>query len=62
MEKQDQRLLTVQQTAEIFGISERSLYNKVRPNSTETQFPIKPVKIGRLVRFRKKDIDDFLEG
>ena len=62
MEKKETRLLTLQQTAEIFQMSERTLYNKVRPNSSEVPFPIKPLKIGRLIRFRQKDIDDFLEG
>ena len=61
MSSNEAQLLTLKQTAEIFNMSERTIYNKVRPGSKEIPFPITPIKIGRLWRFRKSwQIDQFL--
>jgi excisionase family DNA binding protein len=58
----EKELWTVTETARYFGISERTIYNRVRPGSTLKPFPIKPIKIGRLWRFRKSDINAYLSG
>ena len=51
----EKELWTVKETADYFGISERTIYNRVRPGSTLKPFPIKPIKIGSLWRFRSAD-------
>ncbi len=53
------KLLTVKETAELFGMSERTLYNQICPKAKQ-QFPIKPKRIGKLVRFDSRDIEKFL--
>lgn len=49
------RLLTVRQTAERLGVSEKMIRNALCRGS-KTQFPLKPVRIGGAVRFREKDV------
>ncbi len=53
------RLLTVKETAVILGVSVRTIYNNIAPKS-KGSFCIKPIRVGRLVKFRMADIDDFL--
>ena len=60
MENQIQkRLLTVEETARMIGISPRTIYNGVSPKS-KRPFPIKPKKVGRLVRFRLSDVENYI--
>ena len=54
------RLLSVRETAELLGISDRYIYNRVH-RKAKRKFPIKPKRIGRLVKFDRLDIDAFLE-
>ena len=61
MKNTERRLLTVTETAEIFGMSPRTLYNKVC-RSAKHKFPVKPKKIGKLIRFDIRDIDDYLNS
>jgi len=55
------RLLSVEETAAYLGISPRTIYNKIG-RRTKTMFPIKPKRIGRLVRFDLKDIEDYIDS
>lgn len=57
-EKSEKELLTVRDMARRFIISDRTVYNKVS-NGT---FPIKPIRIGRLLRFRREDVDAYIDS
>ena len=58
---QEKRLLSVEETAVLLGISPRTIYNQIG-KKTKIRFPIKPKRIGRLVKFDIKDIDAFLDS
>jgi excisionase family DNA binding protein len=58
----DKDLLTVKETAEILRISEQHIYNTTRRRAKGFSFPIKPVRIGKNVRFRKKDVEEFINS
>jgi excisionase family DNA binding protein len=51
-------LVTVKGVARRLIISERTVYNKVS-NGT---FPIRPIRVGRLLRFRIRDIHDYIDS
>jgi excisionase family DNA binding protein len=55
------RLLSVKETAVILGISDRYIYNRVH-RKAKRKFPIKPKRIGRLVKFDRRDVEAFLES
>lgn len=55
------RLLSVQEAAIYLGISPRSLYNGVHRRSKKP-FPVKPKRIGRCVRFDRKELDVYIES
>jgi excisionase family DNA binding protein len=57
----NKRLLTVEETAAYLRISPRTIYNAIAPKSQKS-FPVKPKRIGKLVRFDIKDLDDFIEA
>jgi len=52
------KLDTVKELARTLKISPRTIYNKLS-NGT---FPIKPIRIGRLLRFREEDISEYLNS
>ena len=54
--KREKELLTVVDLAEKLSISERSIYNQLSAGN----FPIKPIRIGRLIRFRIEDIKEYI--
>jgi len=54
------RLLSVQETAQYLGISPRTIYNSVHRRS-KNKFPIKPKRVGKLVKFDIWDIDTYLD-
>ncbi len=54
-------LLTVAETAKRLSISKQTIYNRTHRKAKDP-FPIKPVRIGRCVRFALKDIEAFVEG
>jgi excisionase family DNA binding protein len=58
---QGKRLLTVEQTAIYLGLSPRTIYNAVAPKS-KAPFPVKPKRIGKLVRFDIKDLDRYVDS
>ena len=55
------RLLSITETAEILGISPRTIYNGIAPRSKQP-FPIKAKRVGRLVKFRIEDIEAYIEA
>jgi excisionase family DNA binding protein len=62
--KDDQELtllLKVKQAARLLNISDRTLYNRIAPNA-ENPFPVKPIRIGRSVRFAIEDLKKFIEA
>ena len=55
------RLLSVEETASYLGLSPRTIYNGIAPKS-KNPFPVKPKRIGKLVRFDIRDLDTFVES
>lgn len=49
-------LLTLDEVAKIFRIAPGSVRNQL----CRGEFPIKPLKIGRLLRFRRQDVERFI--
>ena len=60
-EKQAKRLLSIKETAIYLGLSPRTLYNAVAPKS-KVPFPVKPKRIGKLVRFDIRDLDKYVDS
>ena len=56
-----EKLLTVKETAEYLRISERTIYNRIGRRS-KMAFPIKPKRIGRLIRFDLQDVTEFIKS
>jgi excisionase family DNA binding protein len=54
------RLLTVEELAAKLNISPRTIYNQVAPKAKK-KFPIKPKRIGKLLRFVEADADEYIE-
>jgi len=50
-------LVSVPEVAYMLGISAQSVYNQLSQKS----FPIKALRIGRLVKFRMKDVERYVE-
>lgn len=57
-ERSAKELETVKNLARHLKISPRTIYNKV----SDGTFPIKPIRFGRLLRFRSEDIRAYLES
>ena len=55
------RLLTIPETAAYLNLSERTLYNRVAPKAKDP-FPVKAKRIGKLLRFDKRDLDDYIDS
>lgn len=60
-EKLTKRLLSVNETAQYLGLSPRTLYNAVARKS-KNPFPVKPKRIGKLVKFDIKDLEIYIES
>jgi excisionase family DNA binding protein len=56
-----EKLLTVKETADYLRISERTIYNRIGRKS-KMAFPIKPKRIGRLIRFDQQDVAEFIKS
>jgi predicted DNA-binding transcriptional regulator AlpA len=61
MENIEKRLLTIEETAHILGIAPRTIRNRCGPSS-KNPFPIKPKRVGRLVRFRAEDVEAYIQA
>ena len=55
------RLLSVEETANYLGLSPRTIYNQIGPRAKKP-FPVKPKRIGKLVKFDLKDLDQYIES
>jgi excisionase family DNA binding protein len=55
------RLLTIKQASQFLNIHPGTIYNGVAPNSLNP-FPIKPVRLGRKVLFRKIDLEQYVNS
>lgn len=53
-----QTLLTIEELAKIFRIATGSIRNQL----CRGKFPIKPLKLGHLLRFRAEDVERYLES
>ncbi|CAB5119463.1 hypothetical protein D3OALGB2SA_2888 [Olavius algarvensis associated proteobacterium Delta 3] len=56
-----QRLLSVKETAAYLEISPRSIYNRLGRKS-KNRFPIKPKRVGRLLKFDRQDLDRYIDS
>ena len=57
----DKRLLSVVDTAKYLSISPRTIYNVIAPKS-KVPLPVKPKRIGKLVRFDIRDLDRYVDS
>lgn len=55
------RLLTVEEAAAYLGIASKTLRNCLGPKA-EKPFPVRPVKIGGRVLFKREALDAFIDG
>ncbi len=55
------RLLSVEETANYLGLSPRTVYNMVARKS-KRPFPVKPKRIGKLVKFDIRDLERYVES
>jgi predicted DNA-binding transcriptional regulator AlpA len=61
VKKNGKRLFTVEEAAFYLGLSPRTVYNAVAPKS-KNPFPVKPKRIGKLVRFDVRDLDRYVDA
>ena len=57
----EKRLLSIKEAAEYLGLSPRSIYNQIAPKAKKP-FPVKAKRIGKLVKFDIKDLNNYIEG
>jgi excisionase family DNA binding protein len=60
-ETKNKKLLTVKEAADFLRISERTIYNRVGKKA-EMPFPVRPKRIGRLIRFQLSDLQKYIES
>ena len=60
MNQKERRLLTIKETADFLRISPRTIYNGTQRNA-KNPFPVKPKRIGRLLRFDRRELEDYIE-
>jgi excisionase family DNA binding protein len=60
-EKQVKRLLSIKEAAVYLGLCPRTIYNAVAPKA-KVPFPVKPKRIGKLVRFDIRDLDRYVDS
>ena len=56
--KHEQEFYTVKDLARKLRISDRTIYNKLSAGT----FPIRPKRIGRLIRFQRDSIKTYIES
>jgi len=61
LHKTGKTLLTVKELAAILKISPRTIYNAIHRRAIKP-FPIKPKRVGRLIRFDSKDVNDYIDS
>ena len=55
------RLLTVEQAAAYMGLAPKTIRNALGPKA-EYPFPVRPVKVGGRVLFKKEALDRYSDG
>lgn len=55
------RLLPVEEAANYLGISPKTIRNGLGPRASKP-FPVKPVRYGGKVLFRREDLDKFIDA
>ena len=56
----NKRLLNIQEAAEYLNLKPKTIYNQIGPKA-EKVFPVKPKRIGKLVRFDIRDLDRYID-
>ena len=54
----EKRLLSVKEAAGYLGLAPQSIYNQLH----ERRFPIKFVRLGKLIKFDIKDLDEYIDS
>lgn len=54
-------LYTIDEAAHYLGLAPKTIRNGLGPRA-EKPFPIKPVRVGGRVVFKKEDLDSFVDG
>lgn len=55
------RLLSVDETAIYLGISPQTIYNQIG-RKAKKKFPVKPKRVGKLVKFCIRDLDAYIDS
>lgn len=55
------RLLTVEETARYLRLAPQTIYNRLSRNAKKP-FPVKPLRVGRSLRFDKRQIDAYIDS
>ena len=61
MKTQEKKLLSAEETAEYLGLSVRTLYN-MTGRKAKVKFPVKPKRIGKLLKFELKQLNDYIDS
>lgn len=61
VKKVERRLYSVEEAAEYLGLSPRTIYNQTRRRAKK-KFPVPWMKLGKLVKFDKRDLDEYIES
>jgi excisionase family DNA binding protein len=61
MNKPTKQLLSVEEVAHILGLSPRTVYNQIH-RKAKKKFPVKAVRLGKLVKFKVSDLDDYIRS
>ncbi|MFC1534407.1 helix-turn-helix domain-containing protein [Thermodesulfobacteriota bacterium] len=55
------RLFSVEEAAQFLGLSPRTIYNGTG-RKAKNPFPIKPKRIGKLIKFDLRDLERYVEA
>lgn len=58
---ESKRFLTIRETAELMGLSPRTIWNRTGPRA-KIKFPVRARRFGRAVRFALQDVLDYMES
>lgn len=53
--------MSVEEVADYIGLSPRTIYNQIGPKAKK-RFPLKPKRIGKLVRFDRRELDAYIDS
>jgi excisionase family DNA binding protein len=58
---QARRMMSVEEVANVLGISPKTIYNQVGRRS-KRPFPVRAKRIGRLVKFDRQDVERYISS